>query len=612
MLFGIEVIRIRVLLFFLAASISMLVVSGPADASIEARGAILMNIKSGSVLYVQSEDVRIPPASLAKIMTMHIAADRIGAGQASLGDTVKISARAARQPGARMGLAAGEEVPLDELLKGVAVASGNDAAVAVAEHLSGTVEKFVRDMNAKAAELGMKNTVYRNPNGLPAAAQVTTARDMLTLCRSYIENHPDALRYHNLLEITYRNKTTTNKNPLLRTHPLVDGLKTGWIRASRHNLATTARSGDIRLISIVLSAPTSTDLTDGSARLIDAGFRTVWSGGRIKVKEQLEAPPGTYADIGPGSPFNEESRNLPVELDDLLEIADSSAAADDASPGKSLDAAVSAETGTDGVRNIGAGGVTEAVARLCAESNYHLSDSAIELLLSPDDADKDASEETPNLLSVCANQRTTIVMVEVGQDVHVTDGGLDDAIREGVRMGSLNRDESMEWLGEEDFETDDPQYAVNYDIVPGDRLRIRVIPIGFEIDRRFDVRSSPNSLGSVRNFITQTVKKAMPGLCLPMTVGVGMGRTIEESSLMAKRAITRGINEYNYDENWARLESDLLWAINDAGEDLPGLGDFDAALAVNIETPRIRTNISNMAVVIYISCHATNDLEIVL
>jgi fumarate hydratase subunit alpha len=270
------------------------------------------------------------------------------------------------------------------------------------------------------------------------------------------------------------------------------------------------------------------------------------------------------------------------------------------------------ETGTDGIRNIDVGEITEAVARLCTESKYHLSDSAIELLLSPDDADKDTLEETPDLPQMCANPRTTMVLAEVGQDVHVTGGCLNDAIREGIRRGSRNYGESMVWPVSDDFGTDDLPHAINYDIVPGDRVRIRVIPIGFETEGRFDLTSSPHGFGSVRDFIAEEVKEALPGLCLPVTVGVGIGKTMEESSLMAKRAITRGINEYHYDENWARLESDLLWTINDIEENLPGFGDFDAALAVNIEASRTRTNTSNLAVVIYISCHATNDLEIML
>ncbi|MCL2684759.1 MAG: fumarate hydratase, partial [Synergistaceae bacterium] len=138
-------------------------------------------------------------------------------------------------------------------------------------------------------------------NGLPSTDQLTTARDMLTLAKNYIENHPEAMHYHDVQSITYKRKTTTNKNPLLRMYPhLVDGLKTGWTTASRHNLIATARSGDIRLISVVLGAPTSSELTYGSAFLIEAGFRTVESGGTLKVSSQLDAlVSGTSPDIVP-------------------------------------------------------------------------------------------------------------------------------------------------------------------------------------------------------------------------------------------------------------------------------------------------------------------------
>ena len=573
-------------MFFLAASICLIGAAGPSYAAIEARGAILMNIKSGSVLYVQSEDVKIPPASLAKIMTMHLAMDKISAGQAALTDSVNISPRAARQPGARMGLTAGEVVSLDKLLTGTAVASGNDAAVAVAEHISGTVEKFVREMNAKASELDMRGTTFRNPNGLPSSSQVTTALDMLKLSRSYIENHPDALRYHSISEITHGDRTTTNKNPLLRLHSLVDGLKTGWIRASKHNLITTARSGDVRLISVVLGAPTSTDLTEGSAMLIDAGFITVGSGGRIKVREQLEGPPGMYAGA-------ESDR--------------ADAAPEDISPDM---AGAPGAAGADAVRNIGAGEIAAAVAGLCARSNRHLSDSAIELLLSPDDSDKDAPEEMPGSLPMCARPRTTMVLAEVGQDVHVTGGSLNDAIRGGVRRGSWNHWDAVAWPVSGEWGTDDLPCVIHYNIVPGGRLRINVLPIGFEGEGRFDVTSSPHGLIGVMDFIARTAKNALPGLCPPVTVGVGIGKTMEESAFMARRALARGINEYNDDESWARLESGLLRAINDPDADLPGFGDFDAVLAVNIEASR--ENISNMAVVIYISCHATSEAEIIL
>jgi fumarate hydratase subunit alpha len=267
-------------------------------AVLNAGAAILMNLKSESVLYVQNEDARIPPASLTKIMTIYLAMDAVKQGRVTLDDDVKVSRRAASQPGARMNLTAGDVVSLGELLKGAAVASGNDAAVAVAEYIGGSVEVFNRMMNIKAEALGMKRTVFKTPNGLPADGQETTASDMLILSKSYIEVHPEALAYHSIESITYNGKTTTNKNPLLRMYSYVDGLKTGWTNASKHNLIATAKSGDVRLVSVVLGAPTPSDLTYSSSFLIESGFRTVESGGRIKVAAQLEAlENGVSADV---------------------------------------------------------------------------------------------------------------------------------------------------------------------------------------------------------------------------------------------------------------------------------------------------------------------------
>ena len=260
-----------------------------AEPLVDARGVMIMNLKSESVLYLQDEDKRVPPASIAKIMTMYVIMDQLEAGRIDLSDKVRISAGAAGQPGSTMGLKAGETVELGELIKGVAVASGNDASVAVAEHISGSVAKFVARMNATAKKLGMKNTAFTNPHGLPPAkGQWTTARDMLTLTKRYLEDHPDALPYHSMPYVKHGNTTTTNKNKLLNLCPGADGIKTGWIRASGFSLVSTARRGDVRIVCVLLGAPKSQAMTDESLFLMEAAFATVESGGTNKVKYQLE------------------------------------------------------------------------------------------------------------------------------------------------------------------------------------------------------------------------------------------------------------------------------------------------------------------------------------
>lgn len=244
--------------------------SASADESI--RSAILTEINSGRILRAQNVDLKIPPASLAKIMTLYVAMDSIKTGKAKLSDQVKISALAAKQSGARMHLKTGEIVSLDKLLTGVAVSSGNDASVAVAEHIAGSERGFVRLMNAKAKELGMKQTTFRNPHGLNAKGQITSARDMLTLSQEYIKNHPEALHYHGILSLTHRGVTSTNKNALLKSCPGADGLKTGWIVASGFNLIFTVKRNNTRLLGVILGASSPKALQKEARHLIESYF----------------------------------------------------------------------------------------------------------------------------------------------------------------------------------------------------------------------------------------------------------------------------------------------------------------------------------------------------
>lgn len=262
---------------------------------VDARGVMVMNMKSGSILYVQNENARIAPASLTKIMTMYVLMDMLEQGELRLDDRVRISRAAAETKGSSMGLKAGEVVPLERLIAGISIASGNDASVAAAEFACGSVKKFVAKMNAKARQLGLKDTKFTNPHGLPpAAGQYTTARDMLYLTKSYIETHPKALRYHNTPKITHGKTTTTNKNGLLGTMEGVDGVKTGWIQASGHNLISTCKRGDVRIICSLLGSSSSKAETEESRFLIEAAFKTVASGGSYKISQQLaerETPP---------------------------------------------------------------------------------------------------------------------------------------------------------------------------------------------------------------------------------------------------------------------------------------------------------------------------------
>lgn len=264
--------------------------------TLDVRSAILLDMSTGRILYEQNADEAIPPASLTKVLSMYVTMDQVRAGKASLRDNVKVSRRAFSTGGSRMFLKQGETLPLDELLEGMAVSSGNDASVATAEHIGGNVDGFVQMMNAKARALGMKNSVFRNPHGLPAAGQHTTARDMLLLSRAYLAQYPEALRYHSTRYIKHNKVITTNKNPLLGNCEGADGLKTGWVFASGYNLISTVKRGKTRLLAVVLGAETTQARAQEVNRLVEAGFRTVAAGGGKTVSAQLaEMKPADYA-----------------------------------------------------------------------------------------------------------------------------------------------------------------------------------------------------------------------------------------------------------------------------------------------------------------------------
>jgi D-alanyl-D-alanine carboxypeptidase len=240
-----------------------------------------MDLTTGQILFEQNADARIPPASLTKVLTLFLAFDEVAAGRVRLTDRVRVSSRAAEEGGSTMKLEAGERVEFYELLKGMAVASGNDACIAVAQHLAPSVDVFVERMNRKAKSLGMRNSRFVNPNGLPAKGQVTTARDMLALASSYLHRHPEALKIHGLATITHNDYTRRNSNHLLGQVEGVDGLKTGYVDASGYNIIVTGKRDGHRLIAVVLGGATSRQRDREAKRVLNAGFRKVGAPGTV-------------------------------------------------------------------------------------------------------------------------------------------------------------------------------------------------------------------------------------------------------------------------------------------------------------------------------------------
>ena len=237
------------------------------------QAALLLNMSTGKVLYEQRADALIPPASLTKIMTMFLAYDTIRAKRLKENSQITVPAHAAHTGGSTMHLRAKERVPLSQLLTGMAVASGNDAATTVAHAVNPNMGAFVGAMNRKAREIGMRATTFKNPTGLPAKGQLTTARDMMRLATAYLKRHPQARRVHATRFLQHRNTTFANTNPLLGVVQGVDGLKTGFTAASGYNVIITATRGNTRLMVIILGGKTSAQRNDAARRLLEAGFR---------------------------------------------------------------------------------------------------------------------------------------------------------------------------------------------------------------------------------------------------------------------------------------------------------------------------------------------------
>lgn len=245
----------------------------PHPFAVAAKSAALIDADSGQFLYGQNADERINPASFVKLLTLFLVFDAIDQGQILLEDKVYISEKAWRTGGSKMFVRQGNRVPLVELIKGIAVVSGNDACVAVAEFLQGNEQTFVEKMNQKLRELGLTNSQVQTVNGWPAPDQYTSARDMALLALAYIQAHPQALQYHQLKDFTHENIRQKNRNSLLWRDPTVDGLKTGHTEDSGYHLLATAKRGEQRFIAVVMGAKSEAIRGREALRLLNYGFR---------------------------------------------------------------------------------------------------------------------------------------------------------------------------------------------------------------------------------------------------------------------------------------------------------------------------------------------------
>ena len=262
---------------FLLALLLLASLAAPAaaeDLAVEAQSCLLMEKTTGQVLYAVNEHEQLEPASVTKVMTLLLVMEAIDSGSLGYDDVVTASAYASSMGGSQIWLKENEQMTVEELLKAVCVASANDASVALAEHIAGSAEAFVEKMNQRAAELGMEDTHFVNPTGLPAEGHVTSAYDIALMSRELILHHPDIRRFTTIWMDTLRDGEfgLSNTNKLIRYYEGATGLKTGSTDSALYCLSATAERDGMELIAVILKSPTSDKRFEGAKALLNYGF----------------------------------------------------------------------------------------------------------------------------------------------------------------------------------------------------------------------------------------------------------------------------------------------------------------------------------------------------
>jgi serine-type D-Ala-D-Ala carboxypeptidase (penicillin-binding protein 5/6) len=286
-----------------AANTSAMATPIPAPPAIDAHSYILVDYQSGRVLAQSHADDRAEPASLTKLMTAYVVFKALEENRLKLTDMVTISEHAWRAEGSRTFVQVGTQIPADILIKGMIVQSGNDATIALAERVGGTEAAFAQMMNEYARRLGMKGSSFENSDGLPAPNHYATARDIATLAAALIREFPQYYPLFSLKQFMWNNIRQDNRNGLLSKDPSVDGLKTGHTDSAGFCLATSANRNGMRLISVVMGAPSIKAREDASAALLNYGY-TFFETVRVKAAKETILKPRVYksatefADLG--------------------------------------------------------------------------------------------------------------------------------------------------------------------------------------------------------------------------------------------------------------------------------------------------------------------------
>lgn len=263
----------------------------PTAPSVNAKAYILIDANSGKIIAEKEAETKLPPASLTKMMTLYVISNALHNNQIHLNDKVRISEDAWHAEGSRMFVKEGDEVQIEDLIKGIIVDSGNDACVAMAEHIGGSEPGFAQIMNQQAQNLGMKNSHFTDSTGLPNPDLYTTAKDLAILGRALVNSFPEYYPWYQQKWFTYNNIRQPNRNRLLWRNSQVDGIKTGHTNDAGFCLVSSAKRGNMRLLSVVLGAPNDKTRADDSERLLNYGFRFYESHALYQASQSIKTVP---------------------------------------------------------------------------------------------------------------------------------------------------------------------------------------------------------------------------------------------------------------------------------------------------------------------------------
>ena len=295
--------KLRSALLALLMMLSLAMPAAAEELAVDAQACLLMEKTTGQVLYAVNEHEQLEPASVTKVMTLLLVMEAIDSGALSYDDMVTASAYACSMGGSQIWLEENEQMTVEDMLKAVCVASANDASVALAEHIAGSAESFVENMNLRAADLGMEHTHFVNPTGLPAEGHVTSAYDIALMSRELILHHPDIRRFTTIWMDSLRDGAfgLNNTNKLIRYYEGATGLKTGSTDNALYCLSATAEREGMELIAVILKSPTSTQRFESAKVLLNYGF-AAYGLTHIEPEEPLPAIPvelGTAASVMP-------------------------------------------------------------------------------------------------------------------------------------------------------------------------------------------------------------------------------------------------------------------------------------------------------------------------